>query len=268
MTVQAFIVNAFADDFARGNPAGVILYDTPLSEEKMQRIAFDINKSETAFVGRAPEANDYVIRWFSPSREVPLCGHATLASSRVLWEMKSFDAITFHYAAGSLKVQRRGEGFVMSFPLDEYQEIELDPLYQSFFPGIDLRACIYGKRTKKVALRVDDSLDLRTFEPNFDLMRKSIGIFSNGIAITRRSEEFDFESRYFNPWFGVDEDPVTGSVHTMLAHYWGDILDKDSMVAHQASPRPGELILMLHRDQSIVEIGGRAKIVMRGSMEV
>jgi len=267
MKVQAFIVNSFADEFAHGNPAGVILYEGDLQNGDMQELAFDINKSETAYVRRTEVPDTYSIRWFSPVREVPLCGHATLAAAKVLYELTQAETIDFLYGGGSLRIRHDGaRGFIMGFPLDDYEEIEPDPVYQVFFPGIRVQECIYGKRTKKVALRVDGAVDIRAIDPDFAAMKNSEGIFSNGIAITKLSKEYDFESRYFNPWYGVNEDPVTGSVHTLLARYWGRLLGKDSLRAYQASQRPGELSLRLCGDT--VDIAGNAKIVIQGTIEI
>jgi predicted PhzF superfamily epimerase YddE/YHI9 len=125
----------------------------------MQMLAFDINKSETAFVRRTEVPNKYSIRWFSPTREVPLCGHATLASTKALYEQGRFDSIEFLYGEGSLRIRRDGDdGFIMSFPLDDYEKVGPEPIYRSFFPGIRIQECVLGKRTKKVVLRVDDAL--------------------------------------------------------------------------------------------------------------
>jgi len=267
MMLDAYIVNSFTDKFASGNPAGVIIYENELSDTLMQTIAFDINKSETAFVKKTDIEDTYRIRWFSPLQEVPICGHATLAASKVLYESSPFDTITYIYGKGSLKVKHtEDDTFIMDFPLDTYKNIAIDPIYTTFFSGIHIEECIYGEKTKKVVLRIQDQIDLKKIRPDFTAMKNYNGLCSNGIGITKRSIEYDFESRYFNPWYGVDEDPVTGSVHTVLARFWSDILGKYTLRAYQASQRPGKLTLFVNKD--ILQISGNAKVVMKGTIEV
>jgi len=267
MILNAFIVNSFTDKFASGNPAGVVIYENELSSTMMQTIAFDINKSETAYVKKTDKENIYDIRWFSPLKEVPICGHATLAASKVLYEIHPFDKITFIYAKGSLLVEHTKDNtFIMDFPLDTYEKIEIDPVYQVFFPDVHIKECIFGIKTKKVILRIDDKIDIKLIKPDYSSMRNYDGLCKNGIGITKLSNVYDFESRYFNPWYGVDEDPVTGSMHTVLARYWGDILRKGTLRAYQASQRPGEIKLIIKND--IVQIIGNAKVVLKGTIEV
>lgn len=267
MMVNAYIVNSFTDKFASGNPAGVVIYENDISDTIMQTIAYDINKSETAFVKRTDKKDVFSIRWFSRLKEVPICGHATLAASKVLYEKYSLDTITFIYKSGSIQVKHiEDDGFIMDFPLDTYEKIDIDPIYLTFFPGIHIKECIFGTRTKKVILLLEDKADIKAIRPDFTAMRNYKGLCSNGIGITKKSNVYDFESRYFNPWYGADEDPVTGSVHTVLARYWKDILGKDTMRAYQASQRPGELKLIVKN--YIVQIIGTAKVVMKGTIEI
>jgi PhzF family phenazine biosynthesis protein len=267
MILNAFIVNSLTDKFACGNPAGVVLYDNELSDAMMQTIAFEIDKSETAFVKRIDKEDVYSIRWFSPLKEVPICGHATLAASKVLYEKHLLHSITFIYRGGTIQVKNiENDGFMMDFPLDTYEKIDIDPIYQSFFPGVSFKECIFGTRTKKVILLLEEHIDLKAIKPDFTAMKNYNGLCSNGIGITKKSNVYDFESRYFNPWYGVDEDPVTGSVHTVLAGFWKDILGKEKLQAYQASQRPGELKLVINTD--IVQIIGTAKVVMKGTIEV
>jgi len=267
MRVEAFIVNAFTDRLGCGNPAAVVLLDRELPAEAMQTIAFDMNKSETAFVARGEADGAHAIRWFTPVKEVPLCGHATLAASKALHEMAPFETVTFRYAGGLLPIARaEGGAFEMDFPLDDYDVVEAEPAYRSFFPGVGIRECIHGRRTGKVVVRLDDAADLEGLRPDFAAMKGYRGLCSSGIGLTRRSSRYDCESRYFNPWYGVDEDPVTGSVHTLLARYWGRILGTERLRAYQASHRPGELWLRIAGER--VKMAGKARIVMRGAMDL
>jgi PhzF family phenazine biosynthesis protein len=268
MKLETYIVNAFTEEIACGNPAGVVLLQEDLPQDLMQRIAFDINKSETAFV-RQTGHGEFFIRWFAPLTEVPLCGHATLGASKVIFHNHpNLSEVKFSYKDGTITVNQDDEGnIVMLFPLDEYKVIDIDPEFYEFFNLREIKACIRGVNTRKVILILDEGVDLRSIKPDYRRMKESKGKSDYGIGITKLSRQHDFESRYFNPWYGVDEDPVTGSVHTVLANYWGRQLGKKTMTAYQNSQRPGKLILSI-KDGGKVEIKGKARIFIKGHIEV
>ncbi len=305
--VEVFLVNAFTEDLGCGNPAGVVLHDGSLSDDLMQRIALDLGKSETAFITRSDQAapsedkgtGSFRIRWFTPVREMPLCGHATLAASHVLFGRDPLcNALSFRHAAGTILAVQSEDGSIrMSFPLDPYDEVTIPAELPAFFGLNGALACIKGHSTGKVVLIVDSAVRIRDIMPDFAGLRAYSRFCTNGIGIsqacgsgttegedhapirnarTRAAEEEDgdnppeilprpdFISRYFNPWAGVDEDPVTGSVHTVLAGYWGAKLGKSMLLALQDSHRPGFLSLELASEQ--VFIGGKARIVLMGQL--
>lgn len=263
MELESYIVNAFADSPGRGNRAGVVVSPEHPPEEAMQLVAADIGASETAFI--APDGMLWNIRWFSPVKEMPLCGHATLAASRVLFGKEPWsDGLVFRYAGGTLPVRRHADDSIgMDFPLDDYLRFPPDPAFDAFFGPLHLKDCICGLRTKKVILVTGEATDLSAISPDFASMAEYSGLCSSGIAITKASAVYDFESRYFNPWAGVNEDPVTGSVHTVLARYWSEQLKKKSLTAFQKSWRSGQLLLEVGDDA--VEIRGKARVVLRGT---
>jgi len=269
MTYETYFVDAFADRMGSGNPAAVVFVDREDEGSDTgiyQRIASEMGKSETAFVFRRD--GGYSIRWFAPNKEMPLCGHATLAAAKVLFENEpALGSIAFAYRGGIIDVER-GEGgaISMAFPLDTYTRIPIESVYREFFGIGEFADCIRGGRTGKVVLVVDPSLDLTAIKPDFRKMKSCSGVYSLGIGISKRATERDFETRYFNPWAGVDEDPVTGSVHTLLARYWRDILGKDELVALQNSQRPGTLSLSVRGDGVIVS--GQGCVVLRGRVFV
>lgn len=266
MNLDVFIVNAFSEKIAEGNPAGVVIYEAGLSDEILQSIAIDIGKSETAFVNKLSE-NRYGIRWFSPKKEMPICGHATLAAAKVVFDTNQGDKISFESSADLLMTEKKADGTIsMDFPLDNYKKIAVDEVYFKFFPGISIEECIIGTKTRKVILRIDEHDNLESIKPEYEKMQNSIGIYTSGIGITKKSKIYDFESRYFNPWAGVNEDPITGSVHTVLSRYWGEVLNKDTMVARQSSYRPG--ILGLRNKDDRVYISGKSKIVICGKLQL
>lgn len=269
MRLACYIGDAFAEKAGNGNPAGVVLYDSSkeyLSDEQMKIIALEIGKSETAFVDL--NNNSLSIRWFSPKKEMPLCGHATLVASKVLNEVyEKKGSLVFSYNNGRIVINNEeADNFDMIFPIDQYKIIEMDSIFNNFFPTAVIVKCIYGTNTKKVVLILDNEVDIETIKPNYQLMKDSIGIFQNGIGISQRSKMFDFESRYFNPWAGVDEDPVTGSVHTLLGNYWSMELNKNELLAVQKSYRPGIIKLRINNDK--IHIIGKAKIVFYGFVDI
>ena len=265
MKFETCIVDAFTDRFACGNPAGVVFLEGQNAQagpELMQQLAFELGLSETAFVSETEEG--FSIRWFSPRREMPLCGHATLAAAHLLFERRpGLASLHFHSAAGRIEVERREEGRLgMSFPLDRYRRTPAESIYRDFFALDTIGDCIVGELTGKVVLILEDGADLRAIRPDFAAMRQASGVFTRGIGISARAADFDFETRYFNPWAGVDEDPVTGSVHTLLGRYWSERLGKTSLRALQNSQRPGVLELEV-ADPKIV-ISGMARVALRG----
>lgn len=266
MQLETYIVNAFTENLAEGNPAGVVFCNDDLSDELLLKLAIDIGKSETAFIRKITD-DSYAIRWFSPRKEMPLCGHATLAAAKAVFEKASQNELTFISPFDELKVMENGAGKIsMKFPLDTYRLIDVEEAYHRFFPGAEFDECIMGIRTKKVVLVLNGTIELESIVPDYDMMADMRGIFENGIGLTKKSKIYDFESRYFNPWAGVNEDPITGSVHTVLARYWEERLGKKRMVARQASFRPGTL--ELENESEFVNISGKARIVLRGLMEI
>lgn len=264
MDIEAHIVNAFAEKIGEGNQAGVVFLGDWLPDESMRLIASDIGKSETAFLVSC--GGGYRIRWFAPLKEMPLCGHATLAATAVIFGKRpELRSVGFIYAGGTIDAERSADGFIsMGFPLDDYAEAEIDPAYAGFFGTDAFIGCVAGARTGKTILIADPSLDLSSIRPDFTRMSSHRGSCTAGIGVSRVGGPAgcDFETRYFNPWAGVTEDPVTGSVHTVLARYWSDRLGKTELSAYQRSHRPGTLSLSVRGDS--VRIGGKAVPVMSG----
>lgn len=267
MNLPLFIVDSFAEVIGNGGPAGVVVCNGEMpSSEQMKLVAKEVGKSETAFV--VGMDGKYQIRWFSPNMEMPLCGHATLAASKVLTEKYGESGeLEFSYVNGLLHVKKDHDGtFRMDFPLDSYTEIEYEEIYGRFFGKMQIKKIIRGNTTKKTVLIVEDNTNLRAISPNFPLMKISSGLFTYGIGISKKGDLYDIESRYFNPWSGVDEDQVTGSVHTLLGRYWSDVLGKNQIIALQDSDRPGVLSLKVGSDR--IEIGGKAVISINGEIEL
>ena len=266
-SIETFIVDSFTGQPFKGNPAGVCICDTQIESETMQCIAKELNLSETAFlVGNLKEAS-WAIRYFSTKMEIPLCGHATLASSKVLFEKLSTKNIEFVTGEGlSLFAQENSGKIEMEFPVyDLHPASATTELLDAI--GIDsVLYCGFNQETKILMLEIESCGLLRNLRPDFLALQESHDSI-NGVLITAEANgHFDFYSRYFWPWSGGMEDPVTGGTHTFLAKYWGDKLQKNVMQSFQASERTGEMEVELANGKLLIR--GEAVIVLDGRMRI
>jgi len=260
MSIPICTVDAFADAPFSGNPAGVCLLETPAEPDWMRSVASEMNLSETAFL--SPHDGDgFDLRWFTPTVEVDLCGHATLASAHILWESGTLGPrvpARFHTRSGVLSAQRQGEWIEMDFPAKlEQQADPPDGLAQIL--GVEPR--YVGRNAFDYLVEVADEGVVRAAAPDF---ARLAAIEARGVIVTSRARStgFDFVSRFFAPRAGVPEDPVTGSAHCALAPYWANKLGKTELVGRQLSARGGTVRVRVAGDR--VLLGGRATTVLRG----
>jgi PhzF family phenazine biosynthesis protein len=270
MKIRTFVVDAFTDQPFKGNAAGVCLLEQPLDEASMQKIASELKHSETAFVTLAPNANGQLpIRYFTPACEIAFCGHATLASSKIILEKVGEPQVGFrtHFHL-ELAAEKSNDGIRMKFPL--YDSTPYTPKKEMLdVLGLDeVKATRYSKDVDMLLIEVADKEALLKIQPDFKQLAKSESGIEK-LAITTRSKdgEYDFYSRCFCPWLGIDEDPVTGAVHTVLAKYWGDILGKKKMKAFQASERGGYLNLEIKNEKEL-EVTSQAHIILEGEINL
>ena len=261
MGVKIFQVDAFTDEPFTGNPAAVCMLPGPCEADWMQKVAREMNLSETAFLWKLEDG--FSLRWFTPAVEVELCGHATLASAHVLWEMGLLapeEPAKFHTLSGLLTAGKDADGIEMNFPATP-EEPAGAPSELVEALGVEPR--YVGRNVFDYLVEVGSEEMVRTLKPNLALLRE---IPSRGVIVTSlaSSSGFDFVSRFFAPGVGVDEDPVTGSSHCCLGPYWAARLGKSEMVAYQASERGGTLRVRVDGDR--VYIGGRAVTVLRGEL--
>jgi len=254
-------VDAFTDKPFSGNPAAVCVLDEPRDDEWMQAVAHEMNLSETAFLQKRD--NGYGLRWFTPTTEVELCGHGTLASAHVLWEEGYLDlneTARFHTLSGELRANRDGEWIELDFPSDPVEPFEAP---ESLEEALAADFICAGRGKFDVLVEVDSEETLRNIEPDFSELEK---IPARGIIVTTRAEssEYDFVSRLFAPRVGVNEDPVTGSAHCTLGPYWREKLGKSEFTAYQASARGG--VVRLRVEGARVFIAGKAVTVMKGEL--
>lgn len=292
MDIPIYTVDAFTRVPFEGNPAAICLVDHEhdLSEAQMQKIAAEMNLSETVFLrnkeknGSFSKGNFFQIRWFTPTNEVNLCGHATLATAAVLYNElgNPSSSVKFDSLSGELVVSKDGSGFVMNFPLNE-TIVQDKADYRKLLELIVSADCVetveYSPPTKKLLVRLTDKMtrkQLESLTPDISSMMaaevtgkvKGVivtmkGSTENG-AVSSDGEAYDFVSRYFAPWNGIPEDPVTGSAHTVLAYYWGRVLSKNTLFARQCSRRGGDIRMrVLEGDR--VDLIGQAVTVLKGS---
>ncbi len=260
MQLPIYQVDAFTKDLFKGNPAAVVFCDSFLPAPTMQSIAAENNLAETAFVVRQ---EDFVqIRWFTPTIEVDLCGHATLAAAHVIFNHLGFagDAVSFQSKSGALAVRREREILYLDFPADQFSRV--DPP-QFLIEGLGCRPRETYKGRSDFLTIFEDEDEIVSMCPNLGLISK---VPSRGVIVSSPGREVDFVSRFFAPQSGIPEDPVTGSAHTTLIPYWSARLTQRRLSARQLSKRGGELVCKDLGER--VEIGGRAITYLVGGIFV
>jgi len=269
MKLKTYIVDSFTNQPFQGNPAGVCLLERAISDSLMLSIAKELGLSETAFLQKTAGTN-YSIRFFSPKMEISLCGHATLAAAKVVF---ATDPPISHLQFSTIEnlhltITQTGAAICIQFPIYDTEPAIAPPALISALGLNQLNNCAYNKETNMLLLEIGDSEVLRKLQPNFEaLIQSHQGI--NGVLVTAMSknEHYDFESRYFWPWSGTNEDPVTGSSHTFLAKYWSQRLGKTKMNSFQCSERTGFMEVELIDDQKMI-IKSTAQIILEGSLSV
>ena len=259
--MHLWLIDAFTDAPFAGNPAGVCLLDKERPDEWMQSVAAELKQAETAFL--LPGDDGYQLRWFTPTVEVDLCGHATLASAHFLWALKKVkpkSTARFHTRSGLLTATRSGDWITLDFPSTPAETCEPPPYLLAAFQALGapvFKSCYdYMIVLDKPALVREPKVDWR-------LLRE---IDTRGVIITAPGDQpgVDFISRFFAPAAGVDEDPVTGSAHCALAPYWAQRLGKTSLMGYQASPRGGTVRVEHVGDR--VMLSGQAVTVLKGTI--
>jgi PhzF family phenazine biosynthesis protein len=263
MPIRVLQIDAFTAEPFAGNPAAVCLLPAPAQAAWMQRVAAEMNLSETAFVSPRPAGDGFDLRWFTPRVEVPLCGHATLAGAHALWEeglLPSDAPARFHTASGLLAAERADGWIELDFPTDPVAPDEPPP---ELTAALGVRPGHVARSQNRFLIELDDEKAVRSLRPDLDLIA---ALPVQGVIVTARAAggTYDFVSRYFAPRVGIAEDPVTGSAHCSLVPYWAERLGKRELLAYQASERGGTLRLRLAGER--VKMGGQAVTVLRGEL--
>lgn len=259
MKLDIYQVDAFADKVFEGNPAAVVPLTEWLDDDTMLGIAAENNLSETAFF--VPTDSGFHLRWFTPTTEVPLCGHATLATSFVIYRELGWDKdeITFETKSGPLVVKRRDDGFVMNFPLSPPKPCAIpDGLEDAF--GVKL---LEAHENRFCLVVCESEEDVINSKPDHQALAH---IEPADFILTARSEKYDFVSRCFAPSHGIEEDPVTGSAHCVSAAFWAERLGKTTLDARQVSKRGGNLQCIVKGDR--IDLFGRAHLYLKGQISI
>ena len=265
--MKTYFVDSFTTEKFKGNPAAVCFVENELDDMTMQNIAMEIGFSETAFVQKTGN-NNYNIRFFTPKKEIPLCGHATLASSKIIFDATDLNEICFlNCEKVELKIKKQEKRIIMEFPVYDTEAIDVP---QAMLDALGIDKIInsrYSSKNKIILIEIEDSDKLAGLSPDFAALLNSYKEI-NGVLVTARSNiiDFDFHYRYFWPWAGTNEDPVTGGVQTFLTKYWASKLSKNKLKAFQSSLRTGMMITELLPDK--VLIYGEAVTVLEGEFKV
>ncbi len=259
MELDLYQVDAFAEKIFQGNPAAVCPLEKWLPDKLMQQIAEENNLAETAFF--VPDGEQFHLRWLTPTREVDLCGHATLAAAHVLYKHLSYphETIGFNTRSGLLEVSKKGDGYSMIFPAT----LPKPTPYPDILPeilGIEPKAVLSAFDYVAV---LENEAQVRQLTPNLGLLAE---LDLRGLLVTAPGTEQDFVSRCFFPKLRIMEDPVTGSAHCELAPYWSEQLGKKSLTAQQLSARTGKIECVIHGDK--VEMIGNALDYLKGTISI
>ncbi len=261
MKIPIYQADAFTSSLFGGNPAAICPLDKWLPDETMQKIASENNLAETAFF--VPEADGYMLRWFTPEFEIDLCGHATLASAHIIFTELGYanESINFEtLKAGTLTVSRDGDKYTMDFPSRPPIVIEVPNGLVEALGGKEPKAIL---RSRDYFLVYDNEEDITELSPDFTALSKFDTV---GFIVTAKGNKADFVSRFFAPGAGIPEDPVTGSAHCNLIPYWADKLGKSKLHAFQLSSRKGELWCELKGER--VLMSGNAVTYLKGEIFV
>ncbi|WP_336518193.1 PhzF family phenazine biosynthesis protein [Pollutibacter soli] len=263
--MKIYFVDSFTREKFKGNPAAVCFLEDELPDSTMQDIAIEIGFSETAFVSKG-NGDKYRIRFFTPKKEIPLCGHATLAASKIMFDQSDRQEIRFINCEDTeLHIGKADDKIVMQFPVYDTEEISVPRTLLNALGITEMENSRLSERNKIILIEIDNAEKLASLRPDYmALLTSYTGI--NGVLVTSVSTDnvYDFHYRYFWPWAGTNEDPVTGGVQTFLTKYWAEKLGKTRLNCFQSSERTGYMTTE-YRDDKVL-IYGDAVIILEGEM--
>jgi PhzF family phenazine biosynthesis protein len=260
---QIYHIDAFTSTPFKGNPTVICMMPTSLSDELYLSITREMNLSVTTFLEKS--SNIYKIRWFTPQQETPLCGYATLAAAHIIYEHleKGEKRIEFTSLSGSLYAEKTNSGIMMDFPINRSSPIDPPKDVLRALGVKEPVAVQYNESNKRLIIQLKSEEEVHSLKPDFAaLLRVPNALGWRGVVVTALGRDYDFVSRHFAPFMGIDEDPVTGSTHTVLGPYWSGILGKAKMSAYQDSARGGEMLVEVVGDR--VLLTGNCVTIFKG----
>ena len=263
MQLPIFTVDAFSQGPFTGNPAAVCLLDAPRSDAWMQSVAAEMNLPETAFLLKLDSG--WSLRWLSPTVEVDICGHATIAASHILWQeglLQPTETVIYHTRSGQLTAKQEGQTIVLDFPALPAKECASP---KNLSEGLGVVPLLVGSNEMDYLALLEDEETVRNLSPKLDTLRS---IDCRGIIVTAKSNssEYDFVSRFFAPATGINEDPATGSSHCCLAPFWAARLGKSRLIGRQLSARGGVIGAELVGERVLLR--GSAVTILRGELSL
>lgn len=265
--MRIFQVDAFTNQPFRGNPAGVCILDKTMPDEWMQSIAMDMNLSETAFVLK--QGKEFSLRWFTPKKEVSLCGHGTLSTAHILWEtgiIKPEGIAHFQTKSGLLTAKKIDGWIELDFPARPVKSVNDFEVMNHALGARPIRTSVAASNNGDYyLLELQSEQNVRELIPDF---KELVSINARAVIVTSRSDDpvYDFVSRFFAPWLGINEDPVTGSAHCYLAPYWAEKLEKTSLTGLQVSERSGVVACRWMGERVLLK--GQAVTIFSGDLKV
>lgn len=265
--MKIYQVDAFTTNPFKGNPAGVCILDEEKPEKWMQSIAMEMNLSETAFLLKQGE--EFSLRWFTPKKEVSLCGHATLATAHILWQtgqLKETAVAHFQTKSGLLSAKKDGDWIELDFPARPVKKIHVFRILNLALGAVPVSTSVAASdKGDYYLLELENEEAVRSLNPDF---KQLLSINARAVIVTSRADDpaYDFISRFFAPWLGINEDPVTGSAHCYLAPYWSEKLGKTSLTGYQASDRSGVIGCCCEGERVILR--GQAVTIFCGDLAI
>ncbi|MBB6452496.1 PhzF family phenazine biosynthesis protein [Salirhabdus euzebyi] len=257
---EYYLINAFTKEAFKGNPAAIVLLKEKKTNKWLELLAKELNQPITTFVSKQME-NEYELRWFTPTKEIDLCGHGTLGAAHIIWSqgLSSTSTITFQTKSGNLDAKQSNQLITLTFNVKQSNQ---SVVTENIKRVIDFPIKNVAWAEDRYIIELENEKMVRGYIPNLDAISKLEG---PGVILTSRGlEKYDFVSRYFAPKIGINEDYVTGSAHCALASYWSKILNKSEFTAYQASERGGEIRLKLKGEK--VELIGSCVTLLHGQL--
>lgn len=267
MGYPIYFVNAFTEEWYKGNTAAVVIMDEFAEDASLQALAKENGFSETAFV-KPNGFGKYALRWFTPETEVDLCGHATLASAKVLFSdvIPMQKKITFSTRSGDLIATRKADTIWLDLPKDDPTFIEAESNILKSLSKVKAECVLYARLTKNLIVVYQDAETVKAIKPDFAKLAANKSDLVFGIIATALGhDDYDYVCRFFAPWEGINEDPVTGSAQVSLAPFWSKRMNKNILKGFQASQRGGEFTVEVKENR--VLIGGKALIYLKGEIK-